>query len=218
MARVGLGWEFFLYQRTWPESGWVESFFCTNPKVRVGWIGNPTQPVNFHNPTQPSIFGLGSGCSKLRRDEKWRNNLPSGEVRRETQSGEVWWKWNRKLSGEIVDDDFWWETQRRGRVEKWELRREFDGGIKRWLASNVDVRYEIRTTSMEKTNAVRWERWRWRAEGQWDRWSSLQLLIQSRVSKRRERKFAPWRVHVRHVVGLDNMIHGRAAWAWGFFF
>ena len=89
MARVGLGREFFLYQRTWPESGWVESFFCTNPKVRVGWIGNPTQPVNFHNPTQPSIFGLGSGCSKLRRDEKWRNNLPSGEVRRETQSGEV---------------------------------------------------------------------------------------------------------------------------------
>ena len=42
--------------------GWVGlgNFFLPNPKVQVGWIGNPTQPETFHNPTQPSIFGLGS--------------------------------------------------------------------------------------------------------------------------------------------------------------
>ena len=33
-------------------SGW--GFFLPNPKVRVGWIGNPTQPKTFHNPIQPN--------------------------------------------------------------------------------------------------------------------------------------------------------------------
>ena len=43
--------------------GWVEEFFLTNQKIFT------IQP----NP-------LFSGCSKLRRDKKWRNNLPpSGE-------------------------------------------------------------------------------------------------------------------------------------------
>ena len=33
---------------------WVEGFFLPNPKVRVGWIDNPTQPETFHNPTRPN--------------------------------------------------------------------------------------------------------------------------------------------------------------------
>ena len=39
---------------------WVRSgcriFFWPNPKVQVGWMGNPTQPETFHNPTQPETF------------------------------------------------------------------------------------------------------------------------------------------------------------------
>ena len=36
--------------------GWVGlgDFFDPNPKFRVGWIGNPTQPKIFLNPTQPN--------------------------------------------------------------------------------------------------------------------------------------------------------------------
>ena len=57
MVRVGLGW--------------VEGFFWPNPKVRVGWISNPTQLENFHNPTQANLYfqvGFELGCPIVKKN------------------------------------------------------------------------------------------------------------------------------------------------------
>ena len=164
---VRLGWEIFL----------------NNPKVWVCWIGNPTQQKKFHNPTQlnplfsswvwvvPNWEETRSGETTYRRVEK------SNEKHREETKRNTKWRSPIKNTERRSLTEMEWKSERRdnqqrrqqGRVEKWELRRESDREIKRWLASDVDVRYETRTTSTEKTNAVRWERWRWKAKRQWDR-------------------------------------------------
>ena len=55
-----------------PGSSWVQRFFWTNPKIRVGQIGNPTQPKKISQPN-PLLFHWVRVVPKKKKKIKSKN-------------------------------------------------------------------------------------------------------------------------------------------------